>query len=239
LGARPAGGIVQLPVQARAGVPTDASSVVLNITAVDPQNPGFVTVWPCGTPQPNAANLNYAKGQTVANGVVAKVGDNGQVCLFTLAASDLVVDVDGYFPADAPFTSLQPARLLETRKGPGLATVDNLNNGEGQRAAGMTTILRVAGRATVPTDADAVVLNVTAVDATRPGFITVFPCGTPMPNAANLNYGTGTTVANAVIAQVGLGGTVCLFTLSPVDLVVDVDGYFPAKLNAHPPSLAA
>ena len=33
---------------------------------------------------------------------------------------------------------------------------------------------------------------------------------------------------NAVIAKVGAGGQVCLYTLAPVHLVVDVNGYFPA-----------
>ena len=94
-----AGGVVELAVAGRAGVPGDASAVVLNVAVTGTQGAGFVTVFPCGSPRPNAANLNYVVGQTVPNAVVAKIGTGGKVCLFTLAGTDLVVDVNGYFPA--------------------------------------------------------------------------------------------------------------------------------------------
>jgi len=75
----------------------DAAAVVLNVTVTDPQASGFVTVYPCGSERPNASSLNYVAGATVANAVVVKVGDGGQVCLFSQAATDLIADVNGYF----------------------------------------------------------------------------------------------------------------------------------------------
>jgi hypothetical protein len=57
-----------------------------------------LTVWPCGQPQPNASNLNYGTGQTIPNAVITKLGTAGKVCVFTRAAVDLVIDVNGYFP---------------------------------------------------------------------------------------------------------------------------------------------
>ena len=56
----------------------------------------------------------------------------------------------------------------------------------------------------------------------------MFPCGTDIPTAANLNYGTGTTIPNSVIAKVGTGGEVCIYTSNTTHIVVDVNGYFPA-----------
>jgi uncharacterized protein YkwD len=37
------------------------------------------------------------------------------VCIYTHAATHLIVDVNGYFPRSADFGALDPARLLDTR----------------------------------------------------------------------------------------------------------------------------
>ena len=61
-------------------------TVVLNVTVTDPTAAGFITVYPCGIDTPLASNLNYKDGGTVANAVIAKVGNDGKVCLFNSAA---------------------------------------------------------------------------------------------------------------------------------------------------------
>jgi hypothetical protein len=122
--------------------------------------------------------------------------------------------------------SLSPARLLDSRIGG--ATVDGQLAGIGQRPTGSVTEVQVAGRGCVPTDATAVVLNVTVVQARVGGYASVFPCGEAVPNASNLNFAAGQTVPNAVVAKVGAGGKVCVFAEVPFDLLVDVNGYVPA-----------
>jgi hypothetical protein len=199
-------------------------AVVLNVAVTEATAPGFVTVYPCGTPRPNAANLNYVAGQTISNAVTAKIGTAGEICIFTFGGTHLVVDVTGAYPAGSDFESLAPGRVLETRAG--LSTVDGAFNGIGIRAAGQETRLPVAGRAGVPADAVAVVLNVAVTEATAPGFVTVYPCGTPRPNAANLNHVAGQTISNAVTAKIGTAGEICIFTFGGTHLVVDVTGAF-------------
>ncbi len=225
IGLRNAGTITELPVAGRAGVPTDATTVVLNVTATDTRGAGFVTVWPCGTPQPNASNLNYDTGVTIANAVTTKLGVNGKVCLYTQTATHLIADLDGYHPNNSTFVSSIPARLLDSRSN--VTTIDTLFAGIGLREAGTITELPVAGRAGVPTDATTVVLNVTATDTRGAGFVTVWPCGTPQPNASNLNYATGATIANAVTTKLGANGKVCLYTQTATHLITDLDGYHP------------
>jgi hypothetical protein len=97
IGLRSIGSVTELAVGGRDAVPANASTVVLNVTATDVRGSGFVTVWPCGSSQPLASNLNVVAGQTVPNAVVAGLGSGGTVCLFTSAATHLVVDVTGYF----------------------------------------------------------------------------------------------------------------------------------------------
>jgi hypothetical protein len=72
--------------------------VVLNVTVDDAQGDGYLTVFPCGSPRPNASNVNYFEGETIPNAVVAKIGVGGMVCIYTYAATDMIVDVNGYFP---------------------------------------------------------------------------------------------------------------------------------------------
>ncbi len=225
VGVRPAGSVLVLRVAGRAGVPVDADAVMLNVTAIGPGGPGFATVWPCGVDRPVASNVNYSAGQVVPNAVLAKVGTNGDVCVFTLAASDFVIDVNGFVPAGGSPATVVPARVLETRSGVGLTTVDGEFEGVGVRPAGSVLVLRVAGRAGVPVDADAVMLNVTAIGPGGPGFATVWPCGVDRPVASNVNYSAGQVVPNAVLAKVGTNGDVCVFTLAASDFVIDVNGW--------------
>ncbi|CAN5494011.1 hypothetical protein BH10ACT2_BH10ACT2_26520 [soil metagenome] len=123
------------------------------------------------------------------------------------------------------YRPLEPRRLLDSRLGG--TTVDGVSQGIGPRVAGSTTQLQVTDRGAAAPVAAAVVLNVTATGATSNGFITVFPCGSPVPTASNLNFRASLTIPNLVIAQVGVGGKVCLFTSQAVNLIADVAGYYP------------
>ena len=70
-------------------------------------------------------------------------------------------------------------------------------------------------------------MNVTGVDATGNGFVTVWPCGQARPNASNLNLVGGQTAPNAVTAPIGAGGKVCLYTSGGTHLLADLTGYMP------------
>ncbi len=228
--------MLTVPVLGRGGVPgSGVAAVMLNVTAVSPSGPGFLTVFPCGTDVPQASNVNYVAGQVVPNAVLAKVGAGGAVCVFTLAATDLVIDVNGYARVGSGTNPVEPARVVETRVGSDLRTVDGLLEGVGVRGAGSVLTVPVLGRGGVPgSGVAAVMLNVTAVSPSGPGFLTVFPCGTDVPQASNVNYVAGQVVPNAVLAKVGAGGAVCVFTLAATDLVIDVNGYATVGSGTNP-----
>lgn len=226
-GARPGESVTRVKVHGRAGLGAPPS-VVLNVTASETQGPGFVNVFPCGVDRPNASNLNYAPGQTVPNLVVAKVGTDGEVCVFTKAAAHLIIDLAGALPA-ATYTPLaSPQRLLDSRVGS--ATADGNFQGFGTQPARASLQLDVT-RAGIPADASAVVLNVTAVGPRAAGYLSIHPRGSARPTASNVNHAPGTTIANAVVARVGRDGQVCVFNLAPTDVLVDVAGY----LTGPPP----
>ena len=149
------------------------------------------------------------------------------MCFYTNTDIDLVVDVHGFHPSGAAFASLAPVRLLETRSGPGLSTIDGLQFGAGLRLEDTVTALQVVGRAGLPRTVGSVVLNVTVTEPRRAGFVVVFACGDPRPNAASVNFAAGATVSNMVVAEVGANGSVCIYTMTDTHLVADVTSYHP------------
>ncbi len=235
-------GTVHLLVAGAGGVPdAGVGAVVLNVTATNPTGSGFITAFPEGTSRPTASNLNVARGQTVPNLVVVKLGTGGKVALYngTGGAVDLVADVAGYYLSGTAvdpgaFTALSPARILDTRYGTGAARAQVASHG--------TVHLLVAGAGGVPdAGVGAVVLNVTATNPTGSGFITAFPEGTSRPTASNLNVARGQTVPNLVVVKLGTGGKVALYngTGGAVDLVADVAGYYLSGTAVDPGAFTA
>jgi hypothetical protein len=225
IGVLPAGSVTEVQVTGRVGIPADATAVLLNVAVISAQAQGFATVFPCGTTLPLAANLNFLAGSTIPNAVVAKIGANGRVCVYTQSAIDLAVDASGWFPAVSDLTPLVPARLMDTRIG--YPTFDGQFSSLDVRPAGSVTVLQVTGRSgLVPDTATAVALNVTVAEGQSPGFITVFPCDASLPTAANVNYDTNQIIPNAVITKLSPSGTVCIYSHTPTQIIVDANGYF-------------
>ena len=223
-----AGAAVRLTDGSATTIPTDATAVAVNVTAVEPSNPGFFTVWPCGASMPVTSNLNFARGGAVANGVVAPLGTGGAICIFSDQGADVLVDVLGWFGGGAQpsFVGAVPRRIVDTRNaigGPGGVLTPSASRSVAVR--GVSVDVNGATRS-VPADATAVALNVTMVEARAAGFATVWPCGTPQPDASNVNFAAGATVANGVVAPIGPDGSICVATSADTHLLVDIAGWF-------------
>lgn len=229
---------------APSGVPNDGTvtAVAMNVTATDATDGSFLTVWPKGTAQPVASNLNFTAGQVVPNLVEVPVSADGKVSVFNLAGStDVVFDVAGYDTSTNAVSAgllrpLQPVRIMDTRgSSPGC-------NGFGPCTTlqpGQSLDLGVAGGIDigtgnpngVPADgsAAAVAVNVTVVNPTASGFLTVYPTGQPRPITSNLNFVPGQTVPNRVLVKLGFGGQVTIFNNAGTsDVVVDLGAYITA-----------
>jgi hypothetical protein len=215
----PPGDAVTLQVTGRGGVPATATAVVLTVTEAE-ADPGYVTVWPTGGAKPVVSNLNTTRhGQTVAAQVVAPVGTDGRVDLFSSGGGQLVADLAGWYePTDTAaagrYIPLTPSRLVDTRT-------------TARPAAGSTTDVAVAGRGGVPASGVAgVIVTVTSVDSS-PGFLTVWPKGAARPTASNLNPGLeGQTIADHVTVPLGADGGISVYTSGGGHVLVDVVGWF-------------
>ncbi|WP_405423960.1 hypothetical protein [Streptomyces erythrochromogenes] len=220
------GGVVTLQVAGVKGIPaTGVTAVVMNVTAVQPTEAGHVMVYPNGQAVPKVSNLNFAPGQIVPNLVTVPV-INGKVDLRNNAGSvDLIADVTGYYTdkagAGSALNPITPARFLDTRDGTG-ATKQRVGPG------GVVT-LQVAGVKGIPaTGVTAVVMNVTAVQPTEAGHVTVYPNGQAAPGVSNLNFTPGQIVPNLVTVPVINGKVDLRNNAGSVDLIADVTGYYAA-----------
>ncbi len=74
-----------------------AKAIVGNATVVLPASNGFLTFWPSDATQPGTANSNYQAAKVFNRHITVGLGADGAFKIFTSAATDLVIDVSGYF----------------------------------------------------------------------------------------------------------------------------------------------
>jgi len=206
----------RIQVGGRCGVAMDATAVAIGIVVAEAGGAGFVTAWPSGVARPEASNLNFAPGNTVANSAVIQLGPSGSIDVHVSARASLIVDVTAAFVDvgvevnAGRFIVTDPTRMIDTRE-------------NGLRGTSEIALPLPAG---VPPDAIALAVTVTAVNAAAPGFLTAFPAGTSVPNASVVNTDRlNTTRASAVFLPVTSDGFVVHRSMA-TDVIVDVWGWF-------------
>ena len=179
---------------------------LLTVTVVDQASDGFVTVWPCDTTMPNTSNVNYRVGPAIPNTVNITPAADGKVCVFSSTPIHVIIDQTGSWSKVSGFEGQVPDRLLDTRNlGP--QTTKGLASGFDPSKAAL--------------------VNVTVVDASDPGFVTVWPCSSGMPETSNLNFVGGETRAAAAIVKPDANGQICVFSSVRAHLLLDRMGTLP------------
>ncbi len=220
-----------------ATIPSSAKAIAGNATVVNFISSGFhwITLYPSGTTQPNASNLNFTENQIVPNAFVVGLGNDGRFNIYSHASTHFIVDVTGYFsnePVDANGPGLHyyalpaPVRLLDTRPGeqacdaPGAPLADD--------ATRTQTAHRSCSGVTIPSSAKAVVGNATVANFISSGFhwITLFPFGTAQPNASNLNFAGNQIVPNAFVVGLSNDGRFNIYSHASTHFIVDLAGYY-------------
>ncbi len=119
------GGYLSEELAGLSGVPADATSAVVNLTATNTSQASFFTLAPSPGPA-TTSDLNWPAGATVANLVFAPLNASGDFSLYNdLGSADAVIDIFGYFaPAGAPSGSSPPAPCTQVSLGaPSVATI--------------------------------------------------------------------------------------------------------------------
>ncbi len=232
------GKVLDVTVENLAGVPASGvSAVALNVTAINPAGNGYLTVYPAGEAAPMASNLNFNSRDVVANLVEVGIGAGGQVAIVSNAATDIVVDMEGYYsvassPGAGYYDPTSPARICDTRSGNPSSLSGPVAQCNGHTLSTGTTLkVAIGGVSPVPASGvSAVALNVTAVDFTNNGYLTVFPAGGNPPVASNVNFVKGQgAVPNAVVVPLGSSGDIEIFGNARTDIVIDVVGWYTSR----------
>jgi hypothetical protein len=179
----------------------------LTFTAGQSSRTVAVTVNGDITPEPNESfrlNLSAPSGATLAD--AQAIG--------TLLDDDAA----GYF-------ALAPCRLVDTRGATG-------PSGGPALGANSARAFPVVGLCSVPAEARAVAVIVTAVGASQAGDFRMYPAGAAVPPSSTLNFRAGRTRANNALVALGTQGRITVQNDMPgsvtgtAHVVLDVLGYF-------------
>jgi len=214
---------IQVRVGGRFGVPENATAAVLTVTGVNWGQPSHVTVFPTAEQVPEASNLNLTPWAVNANMVTVKLGLHGFVDVISHAPGDKLVDVLGYYaPVAGPvsagrFVTVSPTRVHDSRETYGLTAPNSY------------TPIDLTGR--VPSNAGAVMINLTIALAQGPGHFTAVPYdveGQPTTSSVNATGYGDVRAAGVVVPITKIGGRLFIKVYSYVSayVIVDVFGYY-------------
>ncbi len=228
-----AGSTRSFPIPASfCNVPATAVAYSLNITVV-PSGPMFyLTTWPTGETIPQVSTLNDLSGGIVANAAIVPAGNNGAINVFVSDATNVIIDINGYFaPPTAPqalaFYPATPCRIADTRTVGGSGLTGAF--GPPEMTAGSTRSFPIpTSSCDLPAAAQAYSFNMTVVPPGPMFYLTTWPTGDTIPQVSTLNDLSGAIVANAAIVPAGASGAVDVFVNNTTNVIIDTNGYFAA-----------
>ncbi|HEY7525007.1 MAG TPA: hypothetical protein VH720_15260 [Candidatus Limnocylindrales bacterium] len=211
------------------GIPADAIAITGNLTVVNPGAGGFLSALTAAPPAlPNVSNLNFTAHETAANNLVAPLTSNGRLFLtnWSTGKSHVLLDVTGYFrPASNlnRYVDVTPARILDSRNGTGLS---------GFFTSGVPRTFAVQGQGGIPNDAVAVTGNLTVVQQTAGGFVSLTTNPDATPPTSTINFTATQSRANGIVVRLSAGGSLSAVVVNGTGkrahLLFDVTGYFTA-----------
>ena len=187
-----------------------------------------------GTGSPGASlqgttAVGLAAGTATFSNLLVNLAGQGYVLQFSrtgiVSTRSRTFRVDPGCKGPFDFFTLTPCRVADTRDAPGIWGAPAL-------AANGIRTFPIAGRCGIPITARSVAANVTVVNPTATGHLTLFPAGYPVPLASTINFRAGRVRNNNAVISLGDGGDVgvqCTMPPGPgsgTDFLIDVFGYF-------------
>jgi hypothetical protein len=214
------GGSLDVQVAGQGTVPpTGVGAAWLNFTVTGNAAAGYLTTYPTGGPRPTTSSLTFGAGETRAGLALAKLGTSGRVTVYNGSSKPVhvVVDASAWVRSGdgagtlAGITPIAPVRALDTRASQAVLAgeVAYVNTGVGSP----------------PTRASAAVLAVTAVGATKTGYLTVYGTNAGVPATSSVTYGPGPATTNLVVTRLDGPIVVRNGSSQALHVVVDVVGW--------------
>jgi hypothetical protein len=229
--AMPAGSVRTVAAAGQAGIPTSGvSALALSLTAVGAGSIGAVSVGPGDMATPTGTALVFNPGDSVSNTALVALHADGTLHVLADHAVQLIIDVQGYFTAGsstAPggFVAVNQTRIGDTRSG--------LNVVQDKVMSGSALTLQPAGLAGIPADASAVYVNIAVLNQAGNGYLRTYATGAPVPTTGALDFDDTTQALSVTVPLSGDGEfSVLVGAGGPVDLIVDIQGYFTPRAAA-------
>ncbi len=197
------GGTLRIPT----GHP--GTTVLGNLTAIGPGADGYLTVWNCSDTRPTASALNYVAGEVVPSFVAARADANGDICVYSTAATHLLLTSLG---TSAALVAETPQRLFD-------APV----------TSGSVVRIQTGARG------ESITGNLTADAGGSSGYATLYPCDRGRPATSNVNIRPGEKTSNMAMVRSDDNGEICLFVAGTARLIWDQIGH-TAPLAAQTPN---
>lgn len=229
-----AGGKVEADVRGAVGLAASgAGTVILDVTAANPAQPGTVTISPVAPEYARSivgSTVGFASGATTVSRVAVPVGANGLLRVTSTAGpAGLAISVVGWVitaPGAANEASaivLEPCRVLDTVSGlGGLKDLVTPARPFDIPTTGIAKVPPAIGGTQTPTG---VILAVGGSQATGPLEVTVVPTGSQSPSLT-MNLITGQSAAGLYIVPVGADARTAFYvSANGAQLSVDVVGW--------------
>lgn len=226
----PAGGSITVQVSGGAGgIASGAATAVVQLSALNASQTGFLTAYAAGSADPGVSLLMYASGMPYRDMAYVPLSSSGQMTItnHASAAVDVVVMTRGYFMP--PATSVVGAQYVPV----GPVIVRGTSSGGTALAANASVTFQVSGTAGLPaTGVVEVSEHVVVTSPASSGSLAVYRGGGTEPKNPTMNFqsGDGTDVGyqDSVLSQVSPTGQETVTNESPgtLNLQVAVVGFF-------------
>ena len=222
----PADGVLRVNVAEAVG----GKTVFGQLAVAEVTGAGFVTAYGCddGIPRDSQGNINKADlnydGQInpiTSNRLIVKADNDGDICFYTLAPAEMIVDINGV--TDTGVTAIANQRT-DTRNTSSIAAGGVLRVNVAEAVGGKTVFGQLA-----------------VAEVTGAGFVTAYGCDDGIPrdsqgniNKADLNYDgqINPITSNRLIVKADNDGDICFYTLAPAEMIVDINGVTDTGVTA-------
>ena len=191
-------------------IPAGATSVVVNLTAVDATGDGYLTAWDAAGDRPATSTLNVAAGRAVATHTTCTCA-SGRLRIAASTSTHVIVDVQAAFGPDGTLglRSGNPSRLHDSRDDSG--------------AVQPGTVLTLTVPPTGGRRPGAALVGVTLTDIAAGGYVTLWPADQDRPATSNLNVAPSDgAVVNTAHVALDAGGRFHIATTAHAAVVIDL-----------------
>ena len=208
-------------------IPVSATALAMNLAVANSSSGGYLSVG-----APTTSNVNFARGTTASNSVVAGV-TNGTISVYngSSGVENVVGDVFGYYASSSTGSMLSVVtRVCDTRTGAhdGKSAISGECDNGGTLSAGQTITLDLSGlmaqlypASTV--QPSAVTLNVTSVGPVGNGYIDIYPASGSAPVVASANFSANSIHAQQVTVGLSANDEINIKVSTDMNVVIDLE----------------